>query len=51
MIIPQHLQDDLVIWIEGCCNRERRPSTIGFLSSTCYEQQVIAARTLTLLHL
>ena len=44
---PQRLQRDLAFWIEGYYNRERRHSTIGYLSPIDYEQQFIAARTLT----
>jgi transposase InsO family protein len=47
LISPQQLQRDLVFWIEGYYNRERRYSTIGYLSPIDYEQQFIAARTLT----
>ncbi len=47
LISPQRLQRDLAFWIEGYYNRERRHSTIGYLSPIEYEQQFIAARTLT----
>ena len=47
LISPQQLQRDLAFWIEGYYNRERRHSTIGYLSPIDYEQQIIAARTLT----
>ena len=47
LISPQQLQRNLAFWIEGYYNRERRHSTIGFLSPIDYEQQFIAARTLT----
>jgi putative transposase len=47
LISPQQLQRDLAFWIEGYYNRERRHSTIGYLSPIDYEQQFIAARTLT----
>jgi transposase InsO family protein len=40
-------QRDLAFWIEGYYNRERRHSTIGYLSPIDYEQQFIAVRTLT----
>jgi transposase InsO family protein len=47
LIRPQQLQRDLAFWIEGYYNRERRHSSIGYLSPIDYEQQFIAARTLT----
>jgi putative transposase len=47
LITPQQLQRDLAFWIEGNYNRERRHSTIGYLSPIDYEQQFIAAPTLT----
>jgi transposase InsO family protein len=47
LISPQKLQRDLAFWIEGYYNRERRHSTIGYLSPIEYEQQFIAARMLT----
>jgi transposase InsO family protein len=47
LISPQQLQRDLAFWIEGYYNRERRQSTIGYLSPIDYEQQFIVARTLT----
>jgi len=47
LISPQQLQRDLAFWIEGYYNRERRHSTIGYLSAIEYEQVFIAARTLT----
>jgi putative transposase len=47
LISPQQLQRDLAFWIEGYYNRERRHSTIGYLSPIDYEQQFITARTLT----
>ena len=47
-ISPQNLQRELAFWIEGYYNRERRHSTIGYLSPIDYEQQFIATRTLTL---
>jgi transposase InsO family protein len=46
-ISPQMLQRDLAFWIEGYYNRERRHSTIGYLSPIDYEQTFITARTLT----
>ncbi len=47
LLTPQQLQRDLAFWIEGYYNRERRHSTLGYLSPIDYEQQFIAARTLT----
>jgi len=47
-ISPQRLQRDMDFWIDGDYNRERRHSTLGYLSPIDYEQQFIAARTLTL---
>jgi transposase InsO family protein len=47
LISPQQLQLDLAFWIKGYSNRERRHSSIGYLSPIVYEQQSIAARTLT----
>ncbi|MFM7551130.1 MAG: integrase core domain-containing protein [Cyanobacteriota bacterium] len=47
LISPQQLQRDLAFWIEGYYNRERRHSTISYLSPIDYEQQFIAAPTLT----
>lgn len=47
LITPQQLQRDLAFWIEGYYNRERRHSTIGYLSPIDYEQQFNTARTLT----
>jgi transposase InsO family protein len=46
-ISPQQLRRDLAFWIEGYYNRERRHSTIAYLSPIDYEQQFIATRTLT----
>jgi len=43
----QQLQSRLAFWIDGYYNRERRHSRIGYLSPIDYEQQYIAARTLT----
>ncbi|EAQ69087.1 integrase core domain protein [Synechococcus sp. RS9909] len=42
---PEQLQRDLAFWIEGYYNRERRHSTIDYLSPIDYEQQFITART------
>jgi putative transposase len=47
LISPGQLQRDLAFWIEGYDNRERRHSTIGYVSSIDYEQQFISACTLT----
>jgi putative transposase len=44
---PQQLIRHLAFWIDGYYNRERRHSTIGFLSPIDYEQQLINTRTLT----
>ena len=46
-ISPRELQRDLASWIEGYYNRERRHSTIGYLSPIVYEQQFNTALTLT----
>ena len=43
----QQLQRKLAFWIDVYYNRERRHSTIGYLSPINYEQQFIAASTLT----
>ena len=47
LISPQQLQRDLAFWIEGYYNRERRHSTIGYISPIDYEQRFIAAPTLS----
>ena len=47
LLSSQQLQSRLAFWIDGYYNRERRHSTIGYLSPIDYEQQNIAARTLT----
>ena len=47
LISPQQLRRELAFWIEGYYNRERRHSTIGYLSPIDYEQTFIATRTLT----
>ena len=47
LISPQQLQRDLAFWIEGYYNRERRHSTIGYISPIDYEQRCIVAPTLT----
>ena len=47
LIDPKELQRDLAFWIEVYYNRERRHSTIGYLSPIDYEQQFTVAHTLT----
>jgi transposase InsO family protein len=47
LISTKQLQSRLAFWIDGYYNRERSHSTIGYLSPIDYEQQYIAARTLT----
>jgi transposase InsO family protein len=44
---PQQLIRQLAFWIDGYYNRERRHSTIGYLSPIDYEQQFVNTRTLT----
>jgi putative transposase len=44
---PQQLIREMAFWIDGYYNRERRHSTIGYLSPIDYEQQFINTRTLT----
>jgi transposase InsO family protein len=44
---PQKLIRQLAFWIDGYYNRERRHSTIGYLSPIDYEQQFINTRKLT----
>ncbi len=44
---PQQLISHLAFWIDGYYNRERRHSTIGYLSPIDYEQQLINTLTLT----
>ena len=44
---PQQLIRHLAFWIDGYYNRERRHSTIGYLSPIDYEQQFINTRKLT----
>jgi len=44
---PQQLIRHLAYWIDGYYNRERRHSTIGYLSPINYEQESINTRTLT----
>ncbi|MEA5398443.1 IS3 family transposase [Synechococcus sp. BA-124 BA4] len=47
LISAQQLQRDLAFWIEGYYNRERRHSTIGYLSTIDCEQGFIISPTLT----
>ncbi len=44
---PQQLIRHLAFWIDGYYNRERRHSTIGYLSPINYEQQFVSTRKLT----
>ena len=44
---PQQLIRQLALWIDGYYNRERRHSTIGYLSPIDYEQQFINTRKLS----
>jgi transposase InsO family protein len=44
---PQQLIRQLAFWIDGYYNRERRHSTIGYLSPINYEQQFINTRTIS----
>jgi transposase InsO family protein len=44
---PQQLIRQMAFWIDGYYNRERRHSTIGYLSPIDYEQQFINTRTLS----
>ena len=46
-ISPKQLQRDLAFWIDGYYNRERRHSTLSYLSPIDYEQRFVATRTLT----
>jgi transposase InsO family protein len=46
LLSSQQLQSRLAFWIDGYYNRERRHSTIGYLSPIDYEQQFVTARTL-----
>jgi transposase InsO family protein len=39
LLSPQQLIRDLAFWIDGYYNRERRHSTIAYLSLIDYEQQ------------
>lgn len=45
-ISPQNRQRELAFWIDGYDNRERRHSTIGYLSSIDDEDRSIACPTL-----
>ena len=47
LLSPQQLLRQLAFWIEGYFNRERRHSTIGYLSPIDYEQQFISTRILS----
>jgi putative transposase len=47
LLSPQQLLRQLSFWIEGYYNRERRHSTIGYLSPIDYEQQFINTRILS----
>lgn len=44
---PQQLIRHLAFWIDGYYIRERRHSTIGYLSPINYEQVTINTRTFT----
>jgi len=46
LLSSQQLQSRLAFWIDGYYNRERRHSTIGYLSPIAYEQQFASTRTL-----
>ncbi len=46
LLSSQQLQSRLAFWIDGYYNRERRHSTIGYLSPIAYEQQFINTRKL-----
>jgi putative transposase len=43
----QQLRNRLAFWIDGYYNRERRHSTIAYLSPIDYEQQYVTARIFT----
>jgi putative transposase len=47
LFASQQLQSQLAFWIDGYYNRERRHSTIDYLSPIEYEQQYVTTRTLT----
>ena len=46
LLSPQQLIRELAFWIDGYYNRERRHSTIAYLSPIDYEQQFIDRRKL-----
>ncbi len=46
LLSSQQLQSRLAFWIDGYYNRERRHSTIGYLSPIAYEQQFVSTRKL-----
>ena len=46
LLSSQQLQSRLSFWIDGYYNRERRHSTIGYLSPIAYEQQFVSTRKL-----
>ena len=48
LLSSQQLQSRLAFWIDGYYNRERRHSTIGYLSPIAYEQQFVSTRKLKL---
>ena len=48
---PQQLSRHLAFWIDGYHNRERRHSTIGYLSPIDYMKPFIATRKFTLVRL
>ena len=47
-ISPRQLQRELAFWIDGYYNRERRHSTLNYLSPIDYEQQFVTTRTLSI---
>jgi len=46
LLTPQQLMRQLAFWVDDYYNRERRHSTIDYLSPIEYEQQFINTRTL-----
>lgn len=50
LISPQQLQRGLAFWIEGYYNRERRHTTIGYISLIEYQQRANTARRLILVN-
>jgi putative transposase len=46
LLFFQQLQSRLAFWLDGYYNRERRHSTIGYLSPIAYEQQFVSTRKL-----